>query len=574
MFDLLLIIFLYFLSSGIYSFDYSIMSNGATFIVMSNDGKQDRLLFATAYLNARMKKVSAYRASRGMDPTPTLSDIEKTHVLLVNAHFKPVAAMGYEYNKVRPTTGSVSLNSPVEWQLPQFGDFYHDAAAHVRLNKLSSDNDAYTYRWCSYPGERLFNSVKFAVASNTLDQYYSNDVNNHRQFFLPANKKAGWDRCMGQQESYAAQVIPNVGTTLSTGNDAAGVGSTLTKAFDGSNALWVNVTDGYQTVKSHTAHVASESVVVQRTDILEVTIPILLWFCVDPRLSLAAVSLPGNQRRLTAELCDLTDLVRGVVVAGSDGSTNSVAASLSIANGTDIAVAELYLNNIFMNPEIHDIFIRRVGFNLIRVHRRQVRQILDAASEDILLNDLKWPIEYICFGVKHNSNSTSASSLNYLDGWHMYARADALGTDVDIPSAVGGTPGTATLTAQYVKFMPVIQKVTFKAHGVPIYNDMPAILFNQYLPLVRGEKLCTPTDPGAYIVTFCLYPGVYQPSGHVNVSRTREFYIAFSNSITDDKERNLGTAVASDAAAHLYASGGAINFLLLTDSSAVLRYTT
>ena len=121
---------------------------------------------------------------------------------------------------------------------------------------------------------------------------------------------------------------------------------------------------------------------------------------VDPRLSLAAVSLPGNQRRLTAELCDLTDLVRGVVVAGSDGSTNSVAASLSIANGTDIAVAELYLNNIFMNPEIHDIFIRRVGFNLIRVHRRQVRQILDAASEDILLNDLKWPIEYICFGVK------------------------------------------------------------------------------------------------------------------------------------------------------------------------------
>ncbi len=30
------------------------------------------------------------------DPTPTLVDIERTHILFINAHFKPFAAIGYE----------------------------------------------------------------------------------------------------------------------------------------------------------------------------------------------------------------------------------------------------------------------------------------------------------------------------------------------------------------------------------------------------------------------------------------------------------------------------------------------
>lgn len=47
------------------------------------------------------------RAKQGFpDPTPTLVDIERTHILFVNAHFKPFAAIGYEYNKVRANTGT------------------------------------------------------------------------------------------------------------------------------------------------------------------------------------------------------------------------------------------------------------------------------------------------------------------------------------------------------------------------------------------------------------------------------------------------------------------------------------
>ena len=34
------------------------------------------------------------RQNPGGDPTPTLVDIERTHILFVNAHFKPFAAIG------------------------------------------------------------------------------------------------------------------------------------------------------------------------------------------------------------------------------------------------------------------------------------------------------------------------------------------------------------------------------------------------------------------------------------------------------------------------------------------------
>lgn len=64
------------------------MSAGAVFNLILNDGKADRLIMATKLLNTRLRDVMCARRDRGMaDITPTLLDIEKTHVLYVNAHF-------------------------------------------------------------------------------------------------------------------------------------------------------------------------------------------------------------------------------------------------------------------------------------------------------------------------------------------------------------------------------------------------------------------------------------------------------------------------------------------------------
>ncbi|QED21665.1 B646L [African swine fever virus] len=74
----------------------------------------------------------------------------------------------------------------------------------------------------------------------------------------------------------------------------------------------------------------------------------------------------------------------------------------------------------------------------------------------------------------------------------------------------------------------------------------------------------TPDDPGAMMITFALKPREeYQPSGHINVSRAREFYISWDTDY-----------VGSITTADLVVSASAINFLLLQNGSAVLRYST
>jgi hypothetical protein len=77
------------------------MATGGIFTIITNDGKQDRMLMATALLHDRLAsihgaKLMANRATYGSSilsddvrNLPSLLDIEKTHILFTNAHFKP-----------------------------------------------------------------------------------------------------------------------------------------------------------------------------------------------------------------------------------------------------------------------------------------------------------------------------------------------------------------------------------------------------------------------------------------------------------------------------------------------------
>ena len=102
-------------------------SAGGVFKLICNDGKADRMIMATMLLVQRIKDVMCARKRAGKaDITPTLVDLERTHILFVNAHFKPYAAIGNEYNKARPQTGNPTLKGGVTFSIPQFGDFFHD----------------------------------------------------------------------------------------------------------------------------------------------------------------------------------------------------------------------------------------------------------------------------------------------------------------------------------------------------------------------------------------------------------------------------------------------------------------
>lgn len=56
----------------------------------------------------------------------------------VNSHFKPFAAIGFEYNKVKSNTGSAQYGGSVTFSIPQFGDFFSDMVVNVTLAQTSA----------------------------------------------------------------------------------------------------------------------------------------------------------------------------------------------------------------------------------------------------------------------------------------------------------------------------------------------------------------------------------------------------------------------------------------------------
>jgi hypothetical protein len=144
-----------------------------------------------------------------------------------------------------------------------------------------------------------------------------------------------------------------------------------------------------------------------------------------------------------------------------------------------------------------------------------------------------------------------------MEDWHRYGQV------ANITSAAAAIVGAQTKmnvkgTASH------ITTLRLQAHGVDLFGDFPAAFFNQYIPYqFGGSKVVAPSDPGLYMYSFALHPGTYQPSGHFNCSRARELYLEYTS-----------TAISSSAPANFVLQATALNFLLVTEGSCSLRYST
>ena len=322
------------------------------------------------------------------------------------------------------------------------------------------------------------------------------------------------------------------------------------------------------------------------------------WFNLDARLAVPSVSIPFGQRFISCRLAEAANVVvdfPGLFVEQT--ITSAAMATDANANITrnyrpyweNLAITmptvtniEMYINNIFVNPEVHDIFIRRVGFSLIRVFR-QHNTTVSSASGNELLSQLKWPIEYMFVGFQpsfNQANSTSTAvtdvNVNYPTDWHRMGktfdsvcnlRQQAL-TGFDRTATDWGDITTSNIGQivpdTYIVERPVVSEITLTAHGIKILDQIPQAFLNSYEPFhFGGEAIRPPKDAGALMINFALFAGCYQPSGYLNVSRARELYIQWVSSYI----------TATDTAA-LMATAVALNFLLVTDGSAVLRFST
>jgi hypothetical protein len=159
--------------------------------------------------------------------------------------------------------------------------------------------------------------------------------------------------------------------------------------------------------------------------------------------------------------------------------------------------------------------------------------------------------------------STGAAAGAAVTGASIYVGSTAITASASLAagSRVVVTQGLEIQTQSRTK---TLNNVTIKAHGINIYDNFPVAFFNNYTGYhYGGPNMNVAQDSGALFVPFCLYPGTYQPSGHINVSRAREFYLNWDSSV-----------IATGTEGTLVVIASAINFLLISDGSAVLRYST
>jgi hypothetical protein len=492
------------------------MSTGGVFQLITNSGAQDKMLMATQLLNDRLREIKRIRCKNPAikDDTPTLVDIERTHVLYINAHFKPFVAIGYEYQKTGVQIGIPNFNQELVFSIPQFGDFFHDMVVHMQLTGLTAapgDKVFYT----DLLGHRIIQGVRFDVNGNFLDQYDSNTMNFHYNFFVPSHKKLAWLRAVGQEVPEPAYLTQNVGV------------------------------DEYREVK---AIVSGPQTPKAAHPPIDLWIPLLFWFNQDPRLAIPSVAIPYGQRFMRIQVAPV----------------NQICASVSggVFIPPTLLVADLYINNIFVNPDIHDIFIKRVGFAMIRVHLTQIFSE-QVNADQLQLNQLKFPIETIYLGLQPLINLNGAD--NMVDWWKYH---NVITTLIPYPVAV---PNIFPIPPYVLAFSQAVWRHATRTidslqivnHGVILYDVTPFEFYSDYIPYNYGNNISAAEDPGLCMITFNLYPGSYQPSGHFNFSQARETYLNFT-----------AHTISPGNPANMIIVAIAINFLLIAEGTCVLRFNT
>jgi len=574
------------------------MSTGGIFTLNTNKGAQDKILFATDYLNQRLKQIELLNKQKGSGSwMPDMNMISKTHAVFVNGAFKPCIASAFEYNMIQAS--NVNFGNVVSFTLPKFGEFVNDCVVHVQLTGLKAVKSTDRVRYAAFLGHKLFSKVEFKIKKNVLDEYTSDFYNAYYQFHVPPSKRIGWMRNVGQEIPQQAYLTSDPTMDLYSEYRTFG--------------------DGNQTFK-------------QSHDKVDLWIPILFWFK-DIHNSLPNGFIPFGQTDIDVTFSNIGDIV-GYADYGGGGSFVT----------PTISKCELYMNNIFMNTEIYKIFIDKFGFSLIRVHVKHVKQV-NIANASVLLNELKWPTEclYIAFRpqynlslsqywhksssliandikvpvVAKNSNlvinviSTKATEntiqVTYVSGpqlsdtdnyYNTYDLVMSGGTGYlphninanrYIVKSYNGKTNTITISnkwnegvipdntttfelytpqlainiARYYKEIPTVTNLEVKSDDIVIFRDTDETFYNSYLPYRYGEKMNTPEDRGWYMINFNFFPGAHQPSGHINLSLARSFYLKYTSTLITEKN-TADMIVLSDA----------INFLLVKDGNVILRYNT
>jgi hypothetical protein len=517
------------------------MSQGAVFKLVLRDERFDRFFTASDYLRQRFDAIRVKREAAGeKNVQPTFVDIEKSHILYIHAAYRPYVSVASEYARVKPSGDGTASIGPsggtIDFTFPIYGHFTSDMAIHVKFKPLGSQTlqaagatptaSAPLFRYCAYPGIRLIRRAELRSDQVLIDDYDRDDVIHHMKSFVNADQRIGWDRCMGQQ--------------------AQRQGAFYANGFTGV----LNFFDGPQTPALF-------------QDTLELLIPLQFWLGQDASQALLNDLIPNSQRTITCELAPISEIVEALL---PDPNTMGEFLSTPLPFTKLGMEVSLYVNGLYVNPEIHDVFASRIGFSLIRVHRRQLNQIQNH-SDAFLLDQLKFPAEFLMVGIRDRAN------LKDFDNWWLMGApaVRAPTSALVVPAMIFNQQlQLCQLVCRNVKELWTLETVTdtvgVTAHGIDIFPMLPNLFHNAYMPTryAKNSVVVSPYDQGELLVNFCLYPGKFNPSGYYNLSAGRELYINY--------ELKPHLAEVQSGQFEMTISMSALNFLMRKGDKVHLRY--
>jgi hypothetical protein len=510
------------------------MTQSGVYKIILRDDRFDAPLRASDLLlktlnDIRQKKIANIKANnggkipKGQNILAGIDDISRDHVMFVGSTYKPFVSVATEYTKIRPYGDATSyLNNTggsVRFQFPMYGHFISDMVLHVKVGALGSTTATSPfYRYCALPGLRMFKNIAFYSDETLIDEYTRDEAVAYSKFFVHNDYLPSWQRAVGQQQIKTASCFNPAGYTIMT-----------------------QYSDGMQTPKLY-------------QPISDMWVPLQFDFCLDAARAIPNDLISASQRIIKIDVAPITDIIFAY---------NAQRQQIALPVGQVQIDLNLYVNSLFVNPEIHEIIASRIGFSLIRVHRRQTAQTT-LSRDDILLNQLKYPIEFMLFGFKDINNSTDPD-LWYLMGTSSTQTQES---QLYIPIAYWngfavqlGTRSSANVTSLDNL---IDQGLSLTAQTVEIYKNMPMQFFSNYLPIRYMERalIRAPIDANMGLISECLYPGNFQPSGYFPSSAGRELFLSYSSSL-----------ISNSLTAEYQVFACTLNFLVRKGDKVLLRFS-
>jgi hypothetical protein len=457
----------------------------------------------------------------------------------------------------------------------------------------------YVY-YCDNLAHGLFTKHEFDVNSTPVDTYTSYTDAFYMYCLLPQNKLTAYQRCIGQEVPIRG-VYSGLGydQTPPSGSGMGGLGPIGTANFTknppstdvfGSPQArhQVMILNGPQTPK-----------LVQPA--LTLIYPYKFDFCESPSNSLPVLQIPGAPREIRSTFNSSSNVIftkspvfleKTTVSSSYSGTTAaSLSGAQSFTTYTPVALTastaqvsaspfniSVYINNIFIDKNIHDIYIQRVSLALCRVHLSSLTAVT-SNQQPVLLSTFKWAVEYFFIGMQPVYSSTVAGADQNWDKFQYFVQRSYVTSTAS--SGVNATTTTASITTQVTTGLPIyyqdptdimtaiqitINTLDYFQTGI---TGLTVRFFDSYTVFrVGGYKIQGYNSYGGFaMVNFAFYPGEKNPNGYVNISRSRELYV-----VPSVNSNVLGPSPAPLQQANLVAEGIALNFYYISLGNLNLRF--